>query len=709
MVLSSLFLLLVMYLAMIGGAAYLFALAMLYPVGKDDTGSLVWKGMAALGSGLLLFFLLRGLFRRSARDPELLVEVREEDQPTLFAFLRRLCEELKAPFPHRVFLSPEVNAAVFAHTSVLSLFLPARRNLVIGLGLVNALNLTEFKAVLAHEFGHFSQKSTRLTRYVYTASPVMADIVYRRDWLDHAVARAGEVLLRSAEVDARITLVLAVVALPAVVPLVGLWLFRVLLEGLYKAINFQNLSLLRQMEFNADLVAASVTGSDAPVHVLLRLQFATETLAFTRDDLAAAADHGVYTRDLFFHHSRAAEYLRRHLKEPQRGEPPPLPEDPAVASQLFRPEDRDVLPMWATHPPHYEREQNLKRRYLRSTFDARPSWVLFREAEAARARVTERFYRALFEVPADLRLSDPEEVQAVIDGERAETTYDPRYLGVYDDRFIEPGDLDALAAFADREPWDAGRPAQTYASLFGGDLARWAEEHRRRKQEEQALAAVPPEADFEFRGRRHLAGDARRVGNEVRRELERDDLRWAELDRKVFLAHYHASRSLNREVSLELVERYRFHLTVQQILKQLGGGHDWVESVLGYLSGVTQLTEDEYRQVVDGALAAHEAFCQGLAGAGGVALPGLKHVPAGKSLGEFLLRQRTLADFRLEGKALHPKQLVRSLGKLREDLGEMRDRVRRVHFKSLGGILALQESIREAAFGADSGPKGNGA
>ena len=34
-------------------------------------------------------------------------QVREADQPTLFALLRRLCEELKAPFPYRAHLSPE--------------------------------------------------------------------------------------------------------------------------------------------------------------------------------------------------------------------------------------------------------------------------------------------------------------------------------------------------------------------------------------------------------------------------------------------------------------------------------------------------------------------------------------------------------------------------------------------------------------------------
>jgi hypothetical protein len=110
-----------------------------------------------------------------------------------------------------------------------------------------------------------------------------------------------------------------------------------------------------------------------------------------------------------------------------------------------------------------------------------------------------------------------------------------------------------------------------------------------------------------------------------------------------------------------------------------------------------QLTEGEYREILQGALGARQALCSNLIGAGGARLLEMKHIPAGKSLGEFLLRQRTVEDFQPGEKALAPKQLVRSLGKLHQQVGEMRDRTRRVHFKSLGAILALQESIWKAA------------
>ena len=117
-------------------------------------------------------------------DEDDYLEITEREQPELYAFIRRLCSEVRAPFPHRIFISPEVNAAVFYDTTLLNLIFPVRKNLLIGLGLVNVLNVNEFKAVLAHEFGHFSQSTMALGNYVVVANRVIGDLVAGRDFWD---------------------------------------------------------------------------------------------------------------------------------------------------------------------------------------------------------------------------------------------------------------------------------------------------------------------------------------------------------------------------------------------------------------------------------------------------------------------------------------------------------------------------------------------
>src|SRR5262249_7683849 len=99
--------------------------------GKSD--SAVWKVIVGILAGLLCLFLVQGLFKWRRAGPAHRLEVTEKDQPALFAFIRQLCRDTRAPRPRRVYLTPEVNAAVFYHESVLSLFLPTPKNLVIGL------------------------------------------------------------------------------------------------------------------------------------------------------------------------------------------------------------------------------------------------------------------------------------------------------------------------------------------------------------------------------------------------------------------------------------------------------------------------------------------------------------------------------------------------------------------------------------------------
>ena len=53
-------------------------------------------------------------------------------------YLEALLSKAGAPRPHKVYVSPRVNAAVFYDLSILNLVLPSKKNLEIGLGLVNA-------------------------------------------------------------------------------------------------------------------------------------------------------------------------------------------------------------------------------------------------------------------------------------------------------------------------------------------------------------------------------------------------------------------------------------------------------------------------------------------------------------------------------------------------------------------------------------------
>src|SRR5207244_1928026 len=113
-------------------------------------------------------------------------------------FLHRLADELGAPRPYRVYLSPGVNACVFYDLSLLNLIIPSRKNLDIGLGLVNVLNIGELKAVLAYEFGHFAQRTMAVGRWVYISHQIATHIVAKRDAFDRFLAYLSRLDIRIA-------------------------------------------------------------------------------------------------------------------------------------------------------------------------------------------------------------------------------------------------------------------------------------------------------------------------------------------------------------------------------------------------------------------------------------------------------------------------------------------------------------------------------
>ena len=148
----------------------------------------MWVAIAGACSAFLALFMVKSLvfFQKGAGNEDM--ELKAKDHPRLFKFLHAIADETGAPKPYRVFLSPRVNAAVFYDLNFFNLIMPSKKNLEIGLGLVNVLTLSELKAVLALEFGHFGQKTMAVGRWVYVAQQIATQVVNKRDALDKFLA-----------------------------------------------------------------------------------------------------------------------------------------------------------------------------------------------------------------------------------------------------------------------------------------------------------------------------------------------------------------------------------------------------------------------------------------------------------------------------------------------------------------------------------------
>ena len=111
--------------------------------------AMIGIGLASLGF-LILIFLFKFLFKQHKVDRSHLTEIYEHDEPKLFSFIRDIVEEVKTDFPKRIYLSSDVNASVFYDSNFWSMIFPIRKNLQIGLGLVNILLREQIEILHGH-------------------------------------------------------------------------------------------------------------------------------------------------------------------------------------------------------------------------------------------------------------------------------------------------------------------------------------------------------------------------------------------------------------------------------------------------------------------------------------------------------------------------------------------------------------------------------
>ncbi|HOX81841.1 MAG TPA: M48 family metalloprotease [Chryseolinea sp.] len=421
-VLGSIFLFIGLYIILMTGAIGLSLLSgyggiMLIAAWPGFATLMIGIGLIGLGA-MVIFFLLKFLFKSNTTDRSHLIEIKKKDQPELFNFIQKLTKETQAPFPKKIYLSADVNACVFYDSSFWSMFLPVRKNLQIGLGLVNCVNLSEFKAILAHEFGHFSQRSMKLGSYVYNVNQVIYNLLYEND--DYA-----KTLQSWGNVNGYFTFFAALTA--GIVEII-----QDILKKVYTLINKNYMSLSRQMEFHADTVAASVSGSDHLVTSLRRLEVAN--LCYNR---LFTYYNNWYKQNLKpdnlypQHVEMMKHFAEEHGLAVQHG----LPQVTAQSFTRFNTTRVIIKDQWASHPSTADREDHLNKLNIITETVHDSAWILFQQAETLQQKVTDNIYNTVTfsKAPDKLDLSS---FQERYNAETSKYSLDKQYKNFFNGRNI---------------------------------------------------------------------------------------------------------------------------------------------------------------------------------------------------------------------------------------------------------------------------------
>jgi Zn-dependent protease with chaperone function len=152
------------------GNAYLGAMLLLIValLGGTIVGMVMSKSAVAVKLvfvvGIFLWVVLKALWVRLPPPEGLELDARSA--PELFAMIEALRRQLGAPRFHHVLLTDDFNAAV-VQSPRLGIFGWPRNYLLIGLPLMKGLTVEQFKAVLAHEFGHLAKGHGQAANWIY--------------------------------------------------------------------------------------------------------------------------------------------------------------------------------------------------------------------------------------------------------------------------------------------------------------------------------------------------------------------------------------------------------------------------------------------------------------------------------------------------------------------------------------------------------------
>ncbi len=331
------------------------------------------------GGTLVLVFLLKFIFKPHKVDRSHLIETDESREPDLFRMINEIVHEVGTTFPKKVYLSPDVNASVFYDSSFWSMFLPVKKNLQIGLGLVNTVTREELRAILSHEFGHFSQRTMKVGSYVYNVNQVIFNLLYDNESYERLVQKW-------ANMNGYFSVFVAI----AIKINKGIqWVSK----KLYEVVNKSYLGLSREMEFHADLIAASVTGYKPLKNSLLRMGLADNSLNSVLNFYNERIAEHIKSENLYSDQTAVIHFL---AEENNLNMTNMLPDISLEEQSKFDKSKLVIKNQWASHPTLSERITRLESTGLSQEYSSdTPANNIFTNIIELQKQLTDKIFEAV--------------------------------------------------------------------------------------------------------------------------------------------------------------------------------------------------------------------------------------------------------------------------------------------------------------------------
>ncbi|HTL83355.1 MAG TPA: M48 family metalloprotease, partial [Bacteroidia bacterium] len=393
------------------------------------------------------------------------------------------------------------------------------------------------KAIVAHEFGHFAQNATKLGSYIYTVNRVIFDLVYMRDKWDQTLAKWSRTFSLF-NFFAQLTFMIVS----------GV---RFVLRKIYYLIQRINGALSREMEFHADRVAVSVTGSEPICDALLKLQI----LKIVHDSVSRLVDNYFDDRKIIpanvfdLYEPVAFQLSKQTFVCTSENHFPKFNEsDMRKIDSLKR---LKASNLWASHPQFNERKEAAYRIFVDRLNQPGNAIELIRNPNQLGRKVTKLMIRK------DITkfISDSPETIAELMAIHDKQVYDARYRGFYYGRILQQFDIEA----------SVNKPViqiDTEEKIFNEELESGFDALRACDADINALKSFATSAEsfgyFEYEGKRCDKFDIQRIDKLLGERQKKILNELAQYEQRIFQMYLKNSG----EYRLKYIGEYKLYFTI---------------------------------------------------------------------------------------------------------------------------------------------------
>lgn len=486
-------------------------------------------GLASLGF-FILASLFKFIFKKHTIDRSHLTEITKESEPKLFSFINEIVKEVETDFPKKIYLSADVNASVFYDSSFLSMFFPVKKNLQIGLGLVNSITEEEFKAILAHEFGHFSQKSMKVGSYVYNVNQVIFNMLYDNESFDQMIQKW-----------ANISSYFSIFMMIALRIIEGIqWI----LKKMYEIININYLALSREMEFHADEVAANIAGYLPLKESLLRMDLADHSYNSVINFYDKKLSEKIKSKNIYTEQNFVLQFLANENNLAFKNN---LPQVLPIDLSKFNKSKLIIKNQWASHPSTEERIFYIEKlNIIKENSIGQSANLLFNSIDNIQEKITEKLFSIIenSEQSSFLKI-DYFKNEYIKDFEK--NTFNKLYNGYYDNK---------NSNYFDVEKIEKSNKNQTIEMFFNKEKIDMVYDFIALENDKNTLKDIENKnfniKTFDYDGQKFKAKEARVLIPKIENEIEKLSIEITQNDIDIYSFFEDLAQQKNKENELKL-------------------------------------------------------------------------------------------------------------------------------------------------------------